>query len=653
MKKKRIIKETLKGPKEDLLPEQIQDTNEMFYRDFSLDYFENKIINLLEIIDNAKEYISRIENRHFKVGKLEFDGIQNVDENNVIKYAKSELISTYYHCLETFMRLFIAHAKSTESPLLDLTTLSIDEYHYIINELSKGNIKVVNNKLTAEQIISRTLIGFDKIENSPLSESELKNLKEWIIWCANELKSIPEYNSLKHGLSMLIGYGEIGIPNSEPPFYKRGDAVHILEKKKIDGRYKFSLNNIFAEFDFKVILIHFFSQLIENIIKIGKIRFVSNSTTEKLFKPYLCVFNYFQLRDKFHEKGNIGDLMTSYAIQLNYIDDLQMSELAKYIGLKEVPKSWKIAFEKIKNNIPKKIKWLDKKYADEVLNYYKLDDINFRKKYIETIDMINSNIYLKVLCYLWHYILYIDDSGLYKDVWNWKETEDLLKKAGNHMMPVIALLSGYEIHLKNMKNRKFDQEQIQEQMKNINQCCTMDKQRFDIDGIRFSQMIWGSYFMNGRLIQVGRLQYEFDEEVPESVKNFKDGSYIYIHIPKGDSLNIDDVNASIKNAKEKIEKFYPEIEISKLQFYTNTWLLSNELDNILDENSNIIKFKNKFEIIEQTENTEDFLNFVFQKKEYNINYENLKEETILQRKLKEYLLENKKLHIGLGILKEE
>ena len=412
------------------------------------------------------------------------------------------------------------------------------------------------------------------------------------------------------------------------------------------------MNNIFTEYDFKVILVHFFSQLIENIIKIGKIRFVSHSSKE-LFKPYLCVFSYPELRDKFHEKGNIGDLMSSYALPLYYIDDLQMSELAKYIGLEDSPQSWKIAFEKIKNNIPKTIKWLDKKYEDEVLNYYKLDDISFRKKYLETIDMINSNIYLKVLCYLWHYILYIDDSGLYKDVWNWNETKGLFKDAGNHMLPVVALLSGYEIHLKNMENRKFDQEQIDEQIKNVNKCCTMDSQRFGIEGIRFSQMIWGSYFMNGRLIQVGRLQYEFDEKVPKSVKEFKDGSYMYIHIPKEEHLNIDDVNNSIKSAKEKIEKFYPEIEISKLQFYTNTWLLSNELDNILDENSNIIKFKNKFDIIAQTENTEDFLNFVFQEKVYNVNYENLKEETILQSKLKEYLLENKKLHIGLGILKEE
>lgn len=296
------------------------------------------------------------------------------------------------------------------------------------------------------------------------------------------------------------------------------------------------------------------------------------------------------------------------------IDDLQMDELAQYIGLDNTPDSWKIVFKKIKNNIYQRVKWLDKKYALDVLKYYKLDDVDFIKQYLETIDMINSDIYLKVLCYLWHYILYIDDSGLYKDVWKWTETKELFKENGNHMMPVIALLSGYEIHLKNMKNRKFDQEQIQEQIKNINQCCTMDKQRFDIDGIRFSQMIWGSYFMNGRLIQVGRLQYEFDEEVPDNVKNFKDGSYIYIHIPRGDNLNIEEVEASIKLSKEKIEKFYPEIEVSKLQYYTNTWLLSNELDTILDENSNIIKFKNKFDIIEQTENLEDFLNFVFQEK---------------------------------------
>lgn len=643
-------KKYIKGPKEELLPGQIQDINKMFYRDFSLGYFENKIVSLLEIITDNEKYIRTLENKSFKIGKLEIKKIEEFDKEEMLKYAKTEIVSTYYHCLETFMRLFIAHAKHAESPLMELTTLSIEEYHKIIKEISEGNIKIVNKSLTDEKIILSVLVGYKNLGTSPLSKNEFEKLKEWIIWCASELKHISEYNSFKHGLSMLVGYGEIKIENSEKPFYKKGEAVHILESKYTGGRYKFSLNNIFTEYDFKVTLIHFFSQLTENIMKIGKMRYVTH-VSEQLFKPYLCAFNYFELRDKFREKENIGDLMSSYAIQFGYIDDLQMDELAKYIGLEKAPQSWKVAFENIKLNIPSKIKWLDKEQAIKVLEYYNLNDEIFKNKYLETLDMINANVYLKVLSYLWHYILYIDSTGLYKDVWNWKETDKLFENVGNYMIPVVILLSGSEIHKRNMKNRKFDQKQIEEQIRNINQCCTMDKQRFNIHGIRFSQMVWGSYFMNGKIIQVGRLQYEFDKEVPINVKNYKDGDYIYIHIPKGNNLNIQEVEESIYQSKDKIKKFFPEIDISRLQYYTNTWLLSSELDNILNENTNIIKFKNKFHIIDQTENIKDFLNFVFQEKDCNINYENLKEETTLQNKLKKYILEGKKLHIGLGILK--
>ncbi len=331
----------------------------------------------------------------------------------------------------------------------------------------------------------------------------------------------------------------------------------------------------------------------------------------------------------------------------------EVNKLAKYIGLEKVPKSWNIAFDKIKDNIPNEIKWLDREYAEAVLKYYGITDNDFKKEYFKTIDMINSDRYLKCLCYLWHYILYIDKTGLYKDVWDWKISNKLFKNAGNYMMPVVVLLSGYDMHIKNMRDRKFDKEQIEEQIRNINECCTADKKRFGIDGIRFTQMVWGSYFMKGKIIQVGRLQYEYDEEVPKIVKRYKNGDYVYIHIPRGEKLDIKEVEKSIKNSKEKIKKFYTEIDISNLQYYTNTWLLSNELDDILDKDSNIIKFKNKFDIIEQTENINDFLIFAFQEKDPDVDYKNLKENTKLQKGLKQYLISNKQLHIGLGILKEE
>ena len=70
-------------------------------------------------------------------------------------------------------------------------------------------------------------------------------------------------------------------------------------------------------------------------MKIGKMRYVTHRS-EQLYKPYLCAFNYFELRDNFRQKENIGDLMSSYAMELGYIDDIQMDELAKYIGLEKV-----------------------------------------------------------------------------------------------------------------------------------------------------------------------------------------------------------------------------------------------------------------------------------------------------------------------------
>lgn len=85
----------------------------------------------------------------------------------------------------------------------------------------------------------------------------------------------------------------------------------------------------------------------------------------------------------------------------------EANKLAKYIGLEKVPKSWNMALDKIKDNIPNEIRWLNKEYAESVLKYYRITDNDFNKDYFKTIDMINSNQYLECLCYLWHYILYM------------------------------------------------------------------------------------------------------------------------------------------------------------------------------------------------------------------------------------------------------
>lgn len=80
--------------------------------------------------------------------------------------------------------------------------------------------------------------------------------------------------------------------------------------------------------------------------------------------------------------------------------------------------------------------------------------------------------------------------------------------------------------------------------------------------------------------------------------------------------------------------------------------MSPELKDILSEDSNIMKFQKKFNIIEHEECTKDFFNFVFDIVLDKVEYKALPENTKLQKELKRKLIIGEKLHLGLGFLKE-
>ena len=70
-----------------------------------------------------------------------------------------------------------------------------------------------------------------------------------------------------------------------------------------------------------------------------------------------------------------------------------------------------------------------------------------------------------------------------------------------------------------------------------------------------------------------------------------------------------------------------------------------------EANQQLIDTQNK--IAEYEEKIEDFLNFVFDDILDNIKYNELPENTSLQKALKKKLLNKEGLHLGLGILKKE
>lgn len=313
---------------------------------------------------------------------------------------------------------------------------------------------------------------------------------------------------------------------------------------------------------------------------------------------------------------------------------LSIKELANYINVDKIPNDWVLYYDEAINNFNDN--WLNDSEFNNIISFYEFEDC-FKNKFKDLWDLVNNDVNLNFLVYLWYYILY--EINLEKhNKWNFKLS--YFKNHGSLYMPMIAMLKGYKIHEKNMIN--YDEEQKNLQKKIIRDICKSDFLIYGISGMRFNNMEWGSRFIRGEIVQIGILQYEFKR------KYLNDEDAIFIHIPKSNNFTKNNIEESL-NSKNRIFDYF---KVSKdIKFVSYTWLLSPELKSILNDDSNILYFQSKFDLIYTKENEKDFLKFIFNEPFGVDNYNNLEENTSLQKYIKNKLINEEKLHIGLGILK--
>lgn len=274
---------------------------------------------------------------------------------------------------------------------------------------------------------------------------------------------------------------------------------------------------------------------------------------------------------------------------------------------------------------------------DNALEYYHINDINYKNKCYKCIRDVNSIEDFNTKVEAIYNILYTDKSLKIDTLWEKQNMVELFGEYYNPFITSVLVLLGYKIHEKNMINKSYNNIQKTLYKKRVTEALTNDIYARKLENIRISQMIWAVYFINTKLIEVGRLQYEKCE------------NHIKIHIPSGNKLEIEKVLTSLKDSKKEIEKYF---NIKNPEYRCDSWLLSNQINDIIDSNSNIAKFHRLFEVKDGPDATEDILNFVFNIQECD-NYNNLLENTSLQKLLKKQLLENKSLKIGWGKLKDE
>lgn len=280
----------------------------------------------------------------------------------------------------------------------------------------------------------------------------------------------------------------------------------------------------------------------------------------------------------------------------------------------------------------------------EALHFYGIKDEEYKKRCLEVVYDINNNEVLKNKVEELFYKLYDKNKEGLSKIWKMKKVSELFGDCNLFITSVMILL-GYDIHRKNMSKYNLSDEQKSIHIKRVKNALLDDIYIRGYESVRISQMLWASYFINLRIIEVGGFQYELVSENPITKEKEK---CIKMHVPKGASLNEEDVRSSIRKSTYEIERYF---NVKDINYYIESWLLSPEVLALLDDNSNILKFSKLFSIKSMGECTRDILDFVFNDvyiKDYNL----LVCKTSLQVKLKSLLINKKEIHIGVGKLKQ-
>lgn len=133
--------------------------------------------------------------------------------------------------------------------------------------------------------------------------------------------------------------------------------------------------------------------------------------------------------------------------------------------------------------------------------------------------------------------------------------------------------------------------------------------------------------------RIGHYEYEMMEEDGEKK--------ISLHIPADAVL----AEGNIEIVRGFLAKYYPEYEDAKI--FCDSWLLAPALQKLLPESSSILQFQKQFRVLRVDEESVGCLDWVYGSHDWK--YEDLPENTTLQKNMKQYLLSGGKIGWALGI----
>ncbi|PYZ94934.1 hypothetical protein CR194_05285 [Salipaludibacillus keqinensis] len=315
------------GPDKGLAEQEIFNLNKEFYNDYAKDYFGTKLVLLSSILSNPDKFIDVLhDGEDVKVGVLSYKlDEDDLTKNELEKFARLELATTYYHCLETFLRLFLAHVSIPACPWLEISRdTDFRKFKKTVSDLLEDNFKYDDTQFTVVENLLYVFYGNyqeETFSQQGISREEAKGiLMKWIKWAAKDFISVYDYNAFKHGLTVSTDTQGLTIGRVDETFKleERGDALKFIAKKQKTERWVWEKKYVFTPLDFRAVAINIYSGLINNLLKVGRVTYLKEEQLDKM----LFLGGKDAVPEHFHQmvktENELGISLQGYSMELLY-----------------------------------------------------------------------------------------------------------------------------------------------------------------------------------------------------------------------------------------------------------------------------------------------------------------------------------------------
>ncbi|MRJ46944.1 hypothetical protein [Fundicoccus ignavus] len=286
------IKKKENDPNHNFDESQHYEINKDFYDYFLDGYFFLKVSHLYSLkrldVDKQKELFN------FELMSLKTDDQYKYSKHLLSSYISTELVMNTFHCMETFVRLYIAHSAGSECPNLILANLSIDEYQKNITAIQNNKFNYMRPELSDDEVIAETYyhglenVKLLSINKKQYSVEQILNLrKEYLVYAANFLRDNKEYNTYKHGFYLNQNDNGFEIKNDNGVLSARGSSFEFISITREKGKQATWTKNIkFFDEDMLAIVTIAFELYMTSMVRLWGNHYLGKHQNEPLLIPF-------------------------------------------------------------------------------------------------------------------------------------------------------------------------------------------------------------------------------------------------------------------------------------------------------------------------------------------------------------------------------